>query len=182
MASKPRTAAPFTPDAVPEGVGESATPTAMADWLAQATAQGIKPEQALALIGAQPVWEPSSWRVTGFDIIPPARLGRPRVDVTLRISGFFRDAFPAQIELLDKAMRAVGALDEDEDDNIPLSRLSVHPDRKKDDGSNLLRAQVEAMGDFDGDDELDVSDDVDDDDIDIADDQISRRDLIVNSF
>ena len=51
MASKPRTAAPFTPDAVPEGVGESATPTAMADWLAQATAQGIKPEQALALIG-----------------------------------------------------------------------------------------------------------------------------------
>ncbi len=76
--------------------------------------------QALALIGAKPVWEPSSWRVTGYEIIPLARLGRPRVDVTLRISGFFRDAFPAQIELLDKAIRAVAALDEDEDDN-PLA-------------------------------------------------------------
>jgi hypothetical protein len=51
MASKPRTAAPLTPDAVPQGMGESTSSTAMADWLAQATAQGIKPEQALALIG-----------------------------------------------------------------------------------------------------------------------------------
>jgi cobaltochelatase CobN len=79
--------------------------------------------QALALIGAQPVWEPSSWRVTGFEIIPLAKLGRPRVDVTLRISGFFRDAFPAQIELLDKAIRAVGALDEDEDENPLAARM-----------------------------------------------------------
>ena len=79
--------------------------------------------QALALIGAKPVWEPSSWRVTGFEIMPLARLGRPRVDVTLRISGFFRDAFPAQIELLDKAMRAVGALDEDEEDNPIAARM-----------------------------------------------------------
>lgn len=79
--------------------------------------------QALALIGAKPVWEPSSWRVTGFEITPLARLGRPRVDVTLRISGFFRDAFPAQIELLDKAIRAVGALDEDEDDNPVAARM-----------------------------------------------------------
>ncbi len=79
--------------------------------------------QALALIGAKPVWEPSSWRVTGYEIIPLAKLGRPRVDVTLRISGFFRDAFPAQIELLDKAIRAVGALDEDEDDNPLAARM-----------------------------------------------------------
>jgi cobaltochelatase CobN len=79
--------------------------------------------QALALIGAKPVWEPSSWRVTGYEIIPLAKLGRPRVDVTLRISGFFRDAFPAQIELLDKAMRAVGALDEDEADNPLAARM-----------------------------------------------------------
>ena len=79
--------------------------------------------QALALIGAKPVWEPSSWRVTGFEIVPLARLGRPRVDVTLRISGFFRDAFPSQIELLDKAIRAVGALDEDEDDNPLAARM-----------------------------------------------------------
>ena len=79
--------------------------------------------QALALIGAKPVWEPSSWRVTGFEIIPLAKLGRPRVDVTLRISGFFRDAFPSQIELLDKAIRAVGALDEDEEDNPLAARM-----------------------------------------------------------
>ena len=79
--------------------------------------------QALALIGAKPVWEPSSWRVTGFEIVPLAKLGRPRVDVTLRISGFFRDAFPSQIELLDKAMRAVGALDEDEEDNPIAARM-----------------------------------------------------------
>ena len=81
--------------------------------------------QALALMGAKPVWEPSSWRVTGFEIIPLASLGRPRVDVTLRISGFFRDAFPAQIELLDKAIRAIGALDEDELDNPIAARMTA---------------------------------------------------------
>jgi cobaltochelatase CobN len=79
--------------------------------------------QALALIGAKPVWEPSSWRVTGYEIIPLAKLGRPRVDVTLRISGFFRDAFPLQIELLDRAIRAVGELDEDEGDNPITGRM-----------------------------------------------------------
>jgi cobaltochelatase CobN len=80
--------------------------------------------QALALIGAKPVWESSSWRVTGFEIIPLAKLGRPRVDVMLRISGFFRDAFPSQIELLDKAMRMVGALDEDEAGNPIAARMT----------------------------------------------------------
>ncbi len=79
--------------------------------------------QALALLGAKPVWEPASWRVSGFEIIPLARLGRPRVDVTLRISGFFRDAFPAQIELLDRAIRAAGQLDEDEADNPIAARM-----------------------------------------------------------
>ena len=81
--------------------------------------------QALALIGTKPLWEPSSWRVTGFEVIPLPKLGRPRVDVTLRISGFFRDAFPAQIELLDKAMRAVGALEEDEADNPIAARMET---------------------------------------------------------
>ncbi len=80
--------------------------------------------QALALIGAKPVWDRSSWRVTGFDIVPIAALGRPRVDVTLRISGFFRDAFPLQIELFDKAVRAVGALDEPADDNPIATRMA----------------------------------------------------------
>ena len=70
--------------------------------------------QALALIGCRPVWDGASRRVTGVEVLPLAVLGRPRVDVTLRISGFFRDAFPAQIELLDDAVRAVAALDEPE--------------------------------------------------------------------
>ncbi len=79
--------------------------------------------QALALIGAKPVWDTSSWRVTGYEIIPLAKLARPRVDVTLRISGFFRDAFPAQIELFDSAIRAVGACDEEADDNPISARM-----------------------------------------------------------
>ncbi|MBA4782035.1 MAG: cobaltochelatase subunit CobN [Rhizobiales bacterium] len=73
--------------------------------------------QALALIGVQPLWEPASGRVTGFKVMPLAAIGRPRVDVTLRISGFFRDAFPAQIALFDSAVQAVAALEEDADDN-----------------------------------------------------------------
>ena len=73
--------------------------------------------QALALIGAKPTWDPGSLRVSGYEIIPLPKLGRPRVDVTLRISGFFRDAFPAQIALFDRAIRAIGALDEPAEDN-----------------------------------------------------------------
>jgi len=81
--------------------------------------------QALAMIGVKPVWDPSSWRVTGYEIVPPAKLARPRIDVTLRISGFFRDAFPVQIELFDQAIRAVGALDEDADDNPIAARMAA---------------------------------------------------------
>jgi len=68
--------------------------------------------QALALMGVKPTWETASRRVTGFEILPLSVLDRPRVDVTLRVSGFFRDAFPAQIDLVDSAARAVAALDE----------------------------------------------------------------------
>ncbi len=82
--------------------------------------------QAMALIGAKPVWDSASWRVTGYEIIPLAKLARPRVDVTLRISGFFRDAFPSQIELLDKAFRAVAALDEPVEDNPMVAHRDIH--------------------------------------------------------
>ncbi|MHA1154233.1 MAG: cobaltochelatase subunit CobN, partial [Alphaproteobacteria bacterium] len=68
--------------------------------------------QALALMGVRPTWEVASRRVTGFEILPLSVLDRPRVDVTLRVSGFFRDAFPTQIDLVDSAARAVAALDE----------------------------------------------------------------------
>ena len=76
--------------------------------------------QGLALMGVRPAWEPSSGRVTGFEILPLSLLDRPRVDVTLRVSGFFRDAFPAQVALFDAAARAVARLDEPERGN-PLA-------------------------------------------------------------
>ncbi|MBW4619654.1 MAG: cobaltochelatase subunit CobN [Cyanosarcina radialis HA8281-LM2] len=68
--------------------------------------------EALALLGVQPVWDRPSRRVIDFEILPLSILGRPRVDVTLRISGFFRDAFPHQIDLFDRAVAAVARLDE----------------------------------------------------------------------
>ncbi len=68
---------------------------------------------ALVLIGARPVWDAGSARVAGIEILPLASLDRPRVDVTLRISGLFRDAFEAQVLLFDAAVRAIAARDED---------------------------------------------------------------------
>ncbi|MGS4883809.1 cobaltochelatase subunit CobN [Roseibium sp. MB-4] len=79
--------------------------------------------QALALIGAKPVWETASGRVTGFEILKLSELGRPRIDVTLRVSGFFRDAFPHQMDLFDSAVRAVGQLEEPEDANPIAARM-----------------------------------------------------------
>ncbi|MDQ0315686.1 cobaltochelatase subunit CobN [Amorphus orientalis] len=67
----------------------------------------------LALMGARPRWDDASTRVTGFEIQPLARLDRPRIDVTVRISGAFRDTFPDQIALIDQAVREIAALDED---------------------------------------------------------------------
>ncbi|TSJ62672.1 cobaltochelatase subunit CobN [Starkeya sp. 3C] len=73
--------------------------------------------QGLALIGARPTWDPATGRVTGIEVLPTAVLGRPRVDVTFRISGLFRDLFPAQIALLDAALRAVARREETADEN-----------------------------------------------------------------
>ena len=78
--------------------------------------------QAFALIGCRPTWDAASNRVSGFEVLPLAMLGRPRVDVTLRISGLFRDVFPSQIALFAAAVRAVAALEESADDN-PLAGL-----------------------------------------------------------
>ena len=75
---------------------------------------------ALLLMGARPVWDHSSARVSGIEILLLPELDRPRVDVTLRISGLFRDAFEAQIALFDEAVRAIAARDEPEDWN-PLA-------------------------------------------------------------
>jgi cobaltochelatase CobN len=79
--------------------------------------QGDDIAEVLALIGCRPVWDDASRRVTGFEILPLDELGRPRIDVTLRISGFFRDAFPHVITLLDDAIAAVAGLDEPAESN-----------------------------------------------------------------
>ncbi|AFY77108.1 cobaltochelatase, CobN subunit [Pleurocapsa sp. PCC 7327] len=76
--------------------------------------------QVLALLGVQPVWDSSSRRVVDFEILSPSALGRPRVDVTIRISGFFRDSFPNILELLYDAINAVSSLKEDKEIN-PLA-------------------------------------------------------------
>jgi cobaltochelatase CobN len=81
--------------------------------------------QALALLGVRPTWEGASGRVTGFEILPASILDRPRVDVTLRISGFFRDAFPGLIDLFDSAVRAVAALDEPAATNPLAARVAA---------------------------------------------------------
>ncbi|MBB3020722.1 cobaltochelatase CobN [Microvirga lupini] len=72
---------------------------------------------ALALMGVRPTWDHASTRVTGFEIVPQPLLDRPRADVTIRVSGAFRDTFPDQIALLDQAARAVAALNEDDEWN-----------------------------------------------------------------
>ncbi|MBD1912968.1 MULTISPECIES: cobaltochelatase subunit CobN [unclassified Leptolyngbya] len=79
--------------------------------------------EALALLGVRPVWDGPSRRVVDFEILPVSALGRPRVDVTLRISGFFRDAFPNLIDLFHQAVQAVAALPEPAEEN-PLAARS----------------------------------------------------------
>ncbi|WP_047287703.1 cobaltochelatase subunit CobN [Pseudomonas protegens] len=79
--------------------------------------------QAMALMGVRPVWATGSQRVDDFEILPLSLLDRPRVDVTLRVSGFFRDAFANLIRLFDAAVQAVAALDEPEDMNPLAARV-----------------------------------------------------------
>src|SRR5712691_2603818 len=76
--------------------------------------------QGLTLMGCRPSWDHATGRVTGIEVQPIATVGRPRVDVTWRISGLFRDLFPAQIALLDAAVRTVAAREETDEEN-PLA-------------------------------------------------------------
>ncbi|WP_068020445.1 cobaltochelatase subunit CobN [Nocardia mexicana] len=91
--------------------------------------------EVLALLGVRPVWDEASRRVTTLEPISLDELGRPRIDVTVRISGFFRDAFPHVLALLDDAVRMVAELDEpDESNNVRAhaeSDLAGHGDRRR---------------------------------------------------
>ncbi|QEV09686.1 cobaltochelatase subunit CobN [Streptomyces prasinus] len=91
--------------------------------------------EALALLGVRPVWDDASRRVTGLEAIPYDELGRPRIDVTLRISGFFRDAFPHTVGLLDDAVRLAASLDEPAEANHVRAHvqadLAEHGDERR---------------------------------------------------
>ena len=102
--------------------------------------------QGLALMGVKPEWDSASRRVTGFEILPTSVLGRPRVDVTLRVSGFFRDAFPALIDLFDSVARAVAALDEPDADNPLAAR--VREDRLRLIASGVAEDDAETRAGF----------------------------------
>nr|WP_218005239.1 cobaltochelatase subunit CobN [Actinomadura macra] len=84
--------------------------------------------EVLALLGVRPVWDEASRRVTGLEPVPVAELGRPRIDVTIRISGFFRDAFPHAVAMLDDAVQIAAGQDEPEEDNYV--RAHVRADRE----------------------------------------------------
>ncbi|MBB3676808.1 cobaltochelatase subunit CobN [Modestobacter versicolor] len=91
--------------------------------------------EVLALLGVRPVWDDASRRVTGLEPIPLDELGRPRIDVTVRISGFFRDAFPHVVTMLDDAVTLVAGLAEDDDENYVKAHVdadeATHGDRRR---------------------------------------------------
>jgi cobaltochelatase CobN len=105
--------------------------------------------QGLALMGCRPIWDHASGRVTGIEVLPAAVAGRARIDVTWRISGLFRDLFPAQIALTDMAVQAVAARDETDDDN-PLAaarrKTGSKTDSKSDGKARLDRIFGTAPG------------------------------------
>ncbi|MGP4056991.1 cobaltochelatase subunit CobN [Mycobacterium sp. 4D054] len=91
--------------------------------------------EVLALLGVRPIWDDASRRVVDLEAIPTAELGRPRIDVTVRISGFFRDAFPHVVSMLDDAVQLVAGLDEPAEDNYVRAHaqadLSDHGDQRR---------------------------------------------------
>ncbi|GAA1936066.1 cobaltochelatase subunit CobN [Streptomyces sodiiphilus] len=91
--------------------------------------------EALALLGIRPVWDDASRRVTGLEPVLQEELGRPRIDVTLRISGFFRDAFPHTVALLDDAVRLAASLDEPPEANHVRAHvradIAAHGDERR---------------------------------------------------
>ncbi|WP_416061638.1 cobaltochelatase subunit CobN [Rhodococcus indonesiensis] len=98
--------------------------------------------EVLALIGVRPEWDAESRRVRELTVIPLDELGRPRIDVTVRISGFFRDAFPHVVAMLDDAIRTVAALDEPDD----LNFVRAHARRDEAEHSDPERAVRRIFG------------------------------------
>jgi cobaltochelatase CobN len=112
----------------------------------QMRTQGDDIAETLALLGVEPVWDPRSRRVQDVAVIPLEQLGRPRIDVTLRISGFFRDAFPHLIALVDRAVELVVSLEEPPERNFPrkhyLAELSKETDAPTDEVEARARYRI----------------------------------------
>jgi cobaltochelatase CobN len=91
--------------------------------------------EVLALLGVRPIWDEMSRRVSNLEVIPLEELGRPRIDVTVRISGFFRDAFPHVLAMLDDAVQLVATLDEPAEQNFVHAHtradLTEHGDQRR---------------------------------------------------
>ncbi|MBD0021430.1 cobaltochelatase subunit CobN [Gordonia sp. (in: high G+C Gram-positive bacteria)] len=91
--------------------------------------------EVLALLGVMPVWDEMSRRVSSLELIDPQELGRPRIDVTVRISGFFRDAFPHVVAMLDDAVTLAAGADEPDEQNFVAAHvrasLTEHGDRRR---------------------------------------------------
>jgi cobaltochelatase CobN len=106
--------------------------------------------EILALLGVRPVWQAENRRLTGVEVVPLAELGRPRIDVTTRISGFFRDAFPQLIQLIDQAVNAVIGLDEPPEQNFVrkhyLAELAAKVTAKEDRAQAESRARYRVFG------------------------------------
>ncbi|WP_410208529.1 cobaltochelatase subunit CobN [Fusobacterium sp.] len=85
--------------------------------------------EALYLMGVRPIWLNNGDRVIGLEAIPYEELKRPRIDVTLRITGLFRDTFPVLIQLLEEAVNLVSQLDESDD--INYIRKNINKEMKE---------------------------------------------------
>jgi cobaltochelatase CobN len=126
-----------------EDTGEWPAAVGLSVWgTAAMRTSGDDVAEVLALLGVRPRWDEASRRVTGLEIIPLAELGRPRIDVVIRISGFFRDAFPHVVTLLDDAVSLVAGLAEEPADN--MLRAGVQADLAR--HGDLRRATSRIFG------------------------------------
>jgi cobaltochelatase CobN len=119
-----------------EDVGEYPQSVGLSVWGTSAMrTSGDDIAEVFALLGVMPVWDEASRRVIGLEAIDLPELGRPRIDVTVRISGFFRDAFPHVVAMLDDAVRLVADLDEPSHLNFVRQHtqddLAAHGDQRR---------------------------------------------------
>jgi len=126
-----------------DDTGEYPTSVGLSVWGTSAMrTSGDDVAEVLALLGVRPEWDEQSRRVNNLVVVPLEELGRPRIDVTVRISGFFRDAFPHVVAMLDDAVRMVAELDEPADQNY----VKAHTDADLAEHGDVRRATTRIFG------------------------------------